>query len=526
MYLVFCFLFFQFLSDRTITIHPVSIMASNYSDEDFVEVPETQTQQPSSSGSTQSTQVVLPTQDQSTESIEEPLVLEDNSVHRTYLITWSKAVLEIFPKRELFGGACVAAFGGGAAVQYFAVGQEPHEHGGHHYHVAMLLTKPQRWHTARKYLEDLGAKVNFSTAGSMYASAYFYATKVDQNYFHGHCASRHPTRAEIGKNLKAANANATYRQNNARKREAAQNKKEKKEKPKKLSKLDVVDIINAEDIKDDDQLLQFANSRRGETGDSRLLDFLMRLGAKGRSDILLDAQKLSTAQHNINLSRTNRLDIVKSVLRDKACTCSQQGKWLVLAIDICEKNELDYHVISRAIWESLQFGRRKHTNVLITGESNCAKTFLLDPLADIFEKNFQSPAASRYGWLDAATVQVIYLNDYRWRPLEKNGDIEWGAFLRLLEGGKVTLPRPMNAYAKHAELSKDNDVPVFMTSGGPVRYWENHPQEPQTPNHQMENKMMQERWRHFHLTHQFEEHKKIKCESCAWCFCKFINQVA
>ena len=135
---------------------------------------------------------------------------DNNSNNRTYLITYSQANTELFT-RETFGKACVAAFGGPDAVNYYCVGLEDHSDGGKHYHVSILLSKPQRWHAAQQHLSSHGAKVHFSTSGKMYAGAYFYATKEDKDYHQGSASEPHPRRNQIGSNSKAANANKTYR---------------------------------------------------------------------------------------------------------------------------------------------------------------------------------------------------------------------------------------------------------------------------------------------------------------------------
>ena len=452
---------------------------------------------------------------------EEPVLLEENNTRRTYLITYSQADLELFPSRPSFGAACVAAFGGGNAVHYFCVGLEDHEDDGQHYHVAILLTKSQRWFHARKHLESLGAKVNFSVSGSMYASAYFYTTKMDKAYYHGHCAAAHPKRATIGKNLKAAKANETYRNNvTNNKRTAA-----KTTKPKKMTKLSVVDIITKEGLETDDELLLHASvMRKEDKEDAALLEYLIKLGEKGRGDLLKDARKLASAEQNVKLSKTKRVEVVQEVLRDGSCSCPQRGLWLTLAMEICELNNIPHQDLGFAIHDLLDVGRKKHKNLLLFGESNCAKTFLLDPLSLIFVNTFHTPPSSTFGWLDADRAQVIYLNDYRWKPLDQDGDITWDAFLRLLEGNFCKLPAPMNSRSDHIYLAKKNDVPIFCTTSAPIKFWKKDPYEPQTPQHATENKMMKERWHApFNLTHQFEEDEKVECEPCAWCFCKFIT---
>ena len=454
---------------------------------------------------------------------------KNNSNNRTYLITYSQASLDLFPTREEFGKACVAAFGGTEAVKYFCVGREPHANGGYHYHVSILLTKPQRWHGARDRLTQSGADVNFSTSGKMYAGAYFYTTKQDKDFYHGNASIPHPRRDQIGTNAKASNANQTYRTNAATKRASASaaatgsSKKGKAEKPKRLSKLNVVDIIIYHKLANDDELLLYAEDRRKKVGDDRLLEYLVKIGDKQRADLLRDAKKLQSCAENVALSHTKRVDIIQAVLDDGQCTCTEKMMWFVLAHDICVKNNIDQEVMGNAFYKALKDGRKKHTNILILGESNCGKTFLLGPLRALFKKLFSSPPASTFAWAEAPTAQVIFLNDYRWAPLDRNGNIAWDAFLRLLEGDVCNLPAPMNLKSEHYKIAPENDVPIFCTSGAEITFWKKDQDEAQTKRHKTENKMMAGRWHKFQLTYEFTEDQKVDCNPCAWCFCKFMN---
>ena len=179
---------------------------------------------------------------------------------------------------------------------------------------------------------------------------------------------------------------------------------------------------------------------------------------------------------------------------------------------------------ANCVYDLLECGRQKHKNVLLCGESNCAKTFLLDPLELVFKNTFHTPPSSTFGWLGVQDAQVIFLNDYRWKPLDKKGDISFETFHLLLEGANTKLPAPMNSCAEHIYLPKTNDVPIFCTSGEPIRFWRHDPNEPQTSEHARETKMMAERWIDppFLLTYEFTEENKVKCPPCAFCFCRMI----
>jgi len=71
----------------------------------------------------------------------------------------------------------------------------------------------------------------------------------------------------------------------------------------------------------------------------------------------------------------------------------------------------------------------KNNNLLITGPTNCGKSFLLNPLEIVF-KAFVNPANGKYAWIGLDECEVAYLNDFRW----SQEMITWSDFLLLLEG--------------------------------------------------------------------------------------------
>lgn len=74
--------------------------------------------------------------------------MNNTTVRRVYLGTYSQAQREKFPNRKYFGEAVAAAFSsvtGKVAVQYWACLLESHENGGEHYHVCVKLSGPKSW---------------------------------------------------------------------------------------------------------------------------------------------------------------------------------------------------------------------------------------------------------------------------------------------------------------------------------------------------------------------------------------------
>ena len=94
---------------------------------------------------------------------------------------------------------------------------------------------------------------------------------------------------------------------------------------------------------------------------------------------------------------------------------------------------------------------------MLTGPTNCGKSFLLNPLELIF-KCFMNPAAGKYAWVGLDQCEVAYLNDFRW----SEELIKWNDFLLLLEGQTVHLPRPKNQFATDLEIEREKYNSFFF----------------------------------------------------------------
>ena len=72
-------------------------------------------------------------------------------------------------------------------------------------------------------------------------------------------------------------------------------------------------------------------------------------------------------------------------------------------------------VFASAVKDLLTKGRGKFRNLLPVGRTCTEKTFLFDPLCDLF-KTFVNPAVDKYAWVGAEESEVTYLNYFRWSP--------------------------------------------------------------------------------------------------------------
>ena len=440
-----------------------------------------------------------------------------NTPHRTYLVTYSQLDHRKFPTRHSFGAAVVEAFGANC-VDYFVVSKEHHKEGGYHYHCALRLNKAMRWKSSKNYLkENYGIIVNYSVSREMYVGRY--TVKNDKHRaFIGSVLVKHPNLEMIsGTYSRAILANTTYCQNRQHEDEAGTS--EKKPKAERIKKGDVAMFIVENDIKTELQLMSFSIERRN-LGDRALYDYSISLRRTLRQELVQDAWTFENSNKLMSNENVNRIKMLEEQV-NKPCACN--GTWLVCARDILVKNNIDKEKFCGALYAAIEKGRCKHVNILITGPADCGKTFILEPVCDVFPDVFQNPASSTFGWLGVKTSNLIFINDFRWSPRRKGGYIDWADLLKLLEGAQVTLPAPMNSNTAHIGVTKC--MPIFATSLEEVHYWINHPDEPLTDRHRTENEMMKSRWNVFRFFYQIKKEDKVNVPKCATCFAKLVLDI-
>ena len=137
-----------------------------------------------------------------------------------------------------------------------------------------------------------------------------------------------------------------------------------------------------------------------------------------------------------------------------ACVDGCNGQWISAASEILVNNDIGIESFSSAVCNALRHGRGKYRNVYIYGLANCGKTFLLSPLKKIY-KCFKNPTAGSFAWLGIEKAEVVWLNDFRWKP----SLIPWCELLQVVEGDIVHFPAPKNS---SQNIVLDKDTPFFL----------------------------------------------------------------
>ena len=118
--------------------------------------------------------------------------------------------------------------------------------------------------------------------------------------------------------------------------------------------------------------------------------FVLKKTEKNRNEIIKTAWKMQSGKARIQRMNKTRLDILEEHSH-KECVCL--GEWLRSANKILEFNDILKREFARAIRTALEKGRGKKQNVMLTDPTNCGKSFLLNPLKDIFNA-FVNPVRS------------------------------------------------------------------------------------------------------------------------------------
>ena len=214
------------------------------------------------------------------------------------------------------------------------------------------------------------------------------------------------------------------------------------------------------------------------------------------------------------MDRVQRLDEARSTpcVSFGGYVCA--GQWLEAALETLQRNGFTRQQFAEAVLVCLRHGRGKGRNLYLCGPTNCAKTFLLLPLTEIYT-TFSCPGDGTYNWVSAPEKEVIFLNDLRYEANGEHRVMAWGKFLNLLEGHKVNISRPKNHFDTDIEWTQRQ--PIFATSdkritrikGGVVDDGETQP--------------MAKRWKVLEFTKQYSDDEvKFDILPCGRCFAELI----
>lgn len=425
-----------------------------------------------------------------------------------YLITYSRANLLIMESRQNFAEAILRAWRETTGVEIIQwvvaremhpdTSSEPDQVNGFHYHMALKLSRRSRWLAVRNFLdEQYGVQVHFSAVHNTYYSAYRYTVKEDQQALH---SNGHP-------DLRGVAPPKTERAIGSRKTCARSSSKGCKRRKRGLSPYEVAQIIQSRKIDSRVQFMALAASQNRE-GKIDLAEFICNRGSKVVDECLAIAKELGSAEEKFARSQKTRIQLLEEAHASE-CANGCNGQYLEAATNLLERNEIPVSAFAKAIYSALDLGRGKYRNVFIHGPANCGKSFILSPLKVIFN-TFCNPATGTFAWVGAEEAEIIFLNDFRWKP----AIIAWADLLQLLEGDEMHLPAPKNFCKRDIEMTKD--TPIFATADAPLILIKG------TSVDHANTEMMNVRWRFFHFWRQIPHDQQVHFVPCGYCFAQLI----
>jgi len=133
---------------------------------------------------------------------------------------------------------------------------------------------------------------------------------------------------------------------------------------------------------------------------------------KALSDLVSTTWRLEKAPATLERKHKARLEVIREINANDTCVEVCNQTWYRKTLEVLAGNNIDALYFAGVMRQALQKGRQKNRNILITGPTNCGKSFLLNPLELIF-KCFVNPATGRYAWIGLDECVVAYLNDFR-----------------------------------------------------------------------------------------------------------------
>lgn len=444
--------------------------------------------------------------------------LDERTVRRAYLLTYSQADMERFPTVEDFASAVVEAFSktGHPVVQYAGC-IENHRDGNKHFHLAVSVKNLRRWLKVKEYLEEHHQiVVNFQDREDCvgYVAAYRYVSKRGKNIVV--LSSGHPDLRVIGsprtKKCMIANKNRAS-QRKRKSEESTTSSSQKRAKTKRLSMTDVAEYVLDNNVKSLTELQSIAMQRRSN-GEKDLFSFLVKNSTKNVAELIERTWKMSAAPAEHEAAQQEPLSRMDKLRKAGETPCIEgcNGRWLACAKQVLQWNGINVYVFSGAVRDLLLKGRKKHLNIFICGEANCAKSFLFEPLEEIYTC-FTTPACGKFAWDGLDKAEVAFINDFRW----KKECIDWQELLLLLEGAPVKLCRPKNLHATDMLIPRANTIPFFATGPRPIEYLGAYGQ-----RDDRETDMMSSRWKLFEFTHKIAKDQVVVLDPCVNCFVKLV----
>ena len=442
-----------------------------------------------------------------------------NTAREVYLVTYSRADVVKVQDRKRFAEIVCSEFNrDDDVVQKWVCSAEMHRKEGFHFHLAIKLNTCRRFRQVRLNLKKKhGIDVDFQGWHDNYYSAFTYVTKYDTDYI---TSPNHPALENPPKTSKATSAKRSCSQTDENPTTTSTTKKrcQKPYKPPRLDGDQLGQIIRKNNIRKVEQLYALAGELEKE-GKHDLQSYLYKHPQqKSHVELISLVWNIENAPEKIARNKKSRLEILAEA-KAQPCAIHEEtgvpcnGEWLKCALETLQRNNISRKLFSELVMKSLKFGRGKGKNLMITGPTNCAKSFMLMPLTKVF-KCFSTPANGNFNWTIAPQKEIIFLNDIRYESDGEKKIMPWHMFLNLLEGATVNISMPKNFYADDYEWVEKQ--PIFATCENPIVRIKNGSLD------EGETQQMAQRWVVLKFRHQYLEDANHDITPCGRCFAELL----
>ena len=166
---------------------------------------------------------------------------------------------------------------------------------------------------------------------------------------------------------------------------------------RRLSAFEVQTICYENDIVDDEQLCALAEAQK-LAGKTDLAQWVAaHSNPKARNYMTSTTLKMKRSTVMVERRKSSRLEILNAFL-SKPCSVDKEtgrecsGRWLPAALELLQMQGLGLAQWQTTVVNCLQFGRSKGNNIMIWGEKDRGKSFLLHPLSVVYD-TFSAPAS-------------------------------------------------------------------------------------------------------------------------------------
>ena len=192
-----------------------------------------------------------------------------------------------------------------------------------------------------------------------------------------------------------------------------------------------------------------------DAGDRGLLAFLVD---NDYQTYLGKVRKAAAAKETHRRASLTRIQLLQEYVAHNTCSCDSPGRCYGLMKEVLQANGLD-GLFQYEVYCALQTGRAKKRNICLIGDADCAKSFLLKGLLDVFQ-TYTRPEGGTHQLEDLLDAEVVFLNDFEYDK-DAPSWMPWSYLKDFLEGSAVKVAIPKNKGGGN-QIFKGT-APVFLT---------------------------------------------------------------